>query len=393
MTSACNLFLLRTLEDDVLYLPWQVALLGLLVSRLETWSARDAWLSGLLLGGAWLVHYPALVWAGPLVLACASAGPREQPWYSAGRLKRLGAVRLGGLVVVLAFGGVRWLYGGSWGSCVDLLLLPPNAVVGLRSSMGWMLVRLSSLPAVLVPFWPLQESVRQSLLVYLLRLLVAAVILGWTVVMLVRPLWRKAAPATPRERASTFVLRSLVICTVPSFIMPDGAFYERLSHVPLFTLVLIGLRLAPSTLTAAPATEAALPAPSLAPRRGAWATAALVCASLLWAAWQERGSSWMARYTALRTAHPDACHFVFAESEFVPGSIKEYGRAFALREALPSHQLIRTSNANWKIAPNFITADQARSGHRDCVWYSDASRALLRDSGQPPPLVSSPAEP
>ncbi|WP_375758804.1 hypothetical protein [Corallococcus exercitus] len=385
VTCGGNLFLLRTFEDDVLYLPWQVALLGLFVSRLESWSARDAWVGGLMLGAAWLMHYPALVWAGPMLLACASGGPREQPWLSAGRLRSLGAVLLGGLVVLLAFGVVRWLCGGSWASYVELLLLKPNAVVGKLASPAWMLIRLSNMPAVLVPFWPWAEMARPTLL----QLAFAVGILVWSLIALLRPL-RKAEAATPRERVSTFVFRSLVICSLPSVIIPDGALYERMGHVALFALVLLGLRLAPPSLTAAPASDTLPPAPPSASPRASWGAAALVSTSLLWAAWQERDSSWMARYTALREAHPEACRFVFSESEFTPGDIHEYGRAFALLEALPSHRLIRTSDVSWKVAPRFTTPGEARSEHRDCVWYSAAGRALMRHGGAPASAGASP---
>ncbi len=78
-TSWVMIFLLLTLEDNILFLAPAAGVLWLCALRADRWTARDSMWAGIWAGFACLMSWQAMVYLGPAFYCAAIAGPRNRP--------------------------------------------------------------------------------------------------------------------------------------------------------------------------------------------------------------------------------------------------------------------------------------------------------------------------
>lgn len=391
-TAWVNLFLLLSLEDNVLYLPFVAGVVSLCVRRADAWSLRDSLIVSVLVGCAALVSWQALLYLGLAVYVAAVGGDRQRP--IARRARDVAAV-IAGFLSTLA------LY------CL---------VIGLTSSLrvGALLASLFSRPTGSFTIRPITDvrgilDVLGTAASYMIlhdlsfakqppALPLSRVALGTIFFAAVVGLFLLASRVAWRRRswAPHVLAASLGLFVLVTPLYRDVAFRYliRFDFLPLFVVPLLALLVSEQRERPARAALALLLSVVCAAqlalalrwdvRRHAYYPSLPTYAEVPRPepAWYGReGQSWYQYFHALRQQQPAACRYVFDLRE-VWESSWQFDQAAALWSELPGHVAIGSPDVvrGWRYPPRvvpLVTAQQARWLDEPCSWISPDARRLL----------------
>jgi hypothetical protein len=386
LTAFVTIFLVLTLEDNLIYLAPAAAVVWLLATRHAVWSWREALASGACAAVATLISAQGVLHLFPALLVTLVLRPRAVRWPR--RLAEAALVLVGLLgataLIILALAATSQLGARA---LAEILLAGPNEtefpqtgaeILTLATDTSGALRVLGigfsyQLFANRLPFAAPHE------LKTIGRLLLGALVCVWVatgVLVHRRERW------APHVLASTLLL--LTLLTAP-YRDVEYAYLKRLDFLPLL--------LAPL----AAALLAALPA-----RRwrhaGTAALAALVIAqAALAATWRHhevRGyptldktvvgrpvpgyhgtpeGPFLHHFRRIRERFPDACEYIFDITEVAPGQWN-HDVTGSLWSELPDHAVIGEEAARWLRPPRAIAPTDPRAT-RACAWRSPAARA------------------
>lgn len=397
LTCWTTMFLVFSVEDNVLFLPVGAGVLSLCVRRLERWSARDSVITGALGGVAYLVSSQALLYLAPPFYVAVLLGPGR------GVLAR---VRDGLLVLAGAAGTVA-----AWAVLV--------AATTPASTAEIFHVTLSYPQPSLFP-----RSVAE-----LIKILSEP---GKTMYALGTGVWRALAPrlgspsvATFRALGAAVLLVEAAVCAA-SFLQLRRAEGRRFHLLAATLLLFTGLTALyqsaeidnPKRFDFLPLVAALLVAAALALRPQVLASArkraAVAAALVLFIAWNcvvvvrwrhltiaepakpdqswvkgyydapardgARWRSWYDHLTRIRRAHPRACAYVFTIDEVRAGTWWNEIPALLWSE-LPTHVVLAepAARGHWRHPPRMMTKTQYLAQRRtpECAFYSAAARFVL----------------
>jgi hypothetical protein len=329
--------LVRVAEDDCVSLAWMAGILSFCVTAAERLTPRRAVLGGALLAGGVLTNYPVIVWAPVMLLAvsCYSRVGRRvlDPW----RLISPALVVCGFVATIGAWGA--WIvmvdHSWSWRRYWQMISMAPNELAHRTGSLDALLGYVAVRPlAVVIPGYPPAWVVGHDRQV-------AWILIALAVVGAVAPVARGLQRCSSAARMASLACVALLVCTFPAAWKNDHEHFERMNHVPLCGVALLGALLAPS--------QNARP-------RGRWvrraAAASMLLLTLYWGieniARTPRHASWLAQFGELRRRSPDIDTFVLAESEFSEGG---YDKRVSAALALPHPIMLSPDDAarRWRL--------------------------------------------
>jgi hypothetical protein len=400
MTAWVNQFLLYTLEDNLLYLPPAVALLGHALLRPPAWSARDSLLAGALGAAGALVSWQALLYLGP-------------PLYAALFSRRHPAVRLRDAALVLVgFLAALLLWVGAVSAATDLtaprllgiVFSPPGPGgklhVGSPTEIARNLLNIGtgalfqlSHRGYLLAGWAYDRKNELPPLPFSLSAL-GAVVLALELAGLAVATYLAFA----RRRPGIHVLAvALLLFTLAAGFYRDHEwrYLIRFDFLPLCGVLLVGGFLGAC-------------AHRSRPLRGVVAVALCLVAllqlafGLRWdraqlrqypplSAWREGkvrsgmccgrdGKSWYGYFHGIRQRHPRACAYLFAPLEVRDGTW-DYDMIGTLWSELPEHVVLGDPAAfrAHRYPPRVLSPQKVREQGLDgpCAYVSPEARPLL----------------
>lgn len=361
-----NTFLLRRLEDNVLYLPFQALFIYLCCVKFENWSKRLALLSGVLMGAAFLVHWTTLAWLPVLLLLNVALFNPAQPLWSRTRGMMLGLFLTGVLIPVAGYGLFLVGLGGKFSAFVTMLTSSPNPLLFKPLDLEKTLSYLGCWPQTFLSFWPWTYDARLGLS----TLVEPPPSLGVTLLILVlgltySPLLRSPLRSTVYARRLFIVgLCFLTTTLVPAIKYDFTAVFERYDVVPIVVI----------TMLAALGKGRLLPTSNRHWRLALCATivALYVGATLYHDFSRFKPQSVYAYYLDLREKNKEACGF-----RFVVAEVHNVRLVTALSLAIPNHRVIGRYPGQMRYQPKMISVKEAAREDRACLWYSDPAQRLL----------------
>jgi hypothetical protein len=388
MTAWVNVFLLLSLEDNILFLAPAAGVIAWCVRRADEWSLADSAGAALLAAAAALLSWQALVYLGPAFYCAAFAGPRARPLRA--RLRDAGALIAFFFAALVAYVLASALFSryGARALLAELFsapkgnfsMRPLGDVRGQLRAIGTAMKYFASHSAYSLPPSSLRLEVVGALTVAAeVALFAAATVWSW-----------RARRWAMHVLAATLLLFTVV---APLYLDADYRYLVRYDFVPLCLVPLAALAVGAVRARRrfiAPAAAAALLALALAQAALGWRWQRAQLAGYplepkfarphtepYW--YGREGRSWYAYFRALKRAHPRACRFLFALDEVSDGrwNLDIMG---ALYSELPRHEVIAPAAAlrDWRFPPHALTRDAAELFVDDgCSYFSeDARRAL-----------------
>ncbi len=381
MTVWVNVFLLITLEDNVLYFAPAAALLWLSVRRLGAWRLQDSVLAGMLVGGSVLLSWQAVLYAAPPFYAALIGGPRSRSW----RRRLVEAV----VVVALFATLVLWCLvltatsHLSLSTTLHVLFRRPNTLGGLGRPITYGIGQAFSFgvahSAYRIPSLPLSPRTLGALALAV-ELAVYVVALWWG---------RRFRDWRPHLLTATMLLLSVVTSVYADV---DYAYLKRYDFFPI-----VGVLLAASLLSRAPPwVRHALTASLLVVVVGQLVLAQRWDANRLAiypyaqtytklphpeASWYGRdGQSFYGYFRRIRQRTPQACRHVLTTFEAAEGQWN-FDQPASLWSELPDHVLLGDPRfvAGWRAPLRVMTPARfiADGLNQPCAWFSDDARRLI----------------
>ncbi|HZS38895.1 MAG TPA: hypothetical protein VFF06_18810 [Polyangia bacterium] len=393
MTAWVNLFLLLTLEDNILFLAPSAGVLWLCALRADRFGVRESAWAGVWAAFACLMSWQAILYLAPAFYCAAIAGPRARKL--AERARTTGALFAAFVATLLVWCAVIAATSQlKLGALIVTMFSRPAGNFGVRSpldvagqlralgvSAGYFITHTAYDP----PPWPKQPAAL-AVAVWLLLVGVLAAATLWA--------WRLRR-WTLHVLAATLVL----FCAVtPLYRDVEYRYFIRYDFVPPVCALLAaaawgelgerarrrGVRLAViGALAAMTIAQTALAARWDHRRLAGYATLPSWIGTHPREAWYGReGQSWYGYFRGVRRAHPDACRYVLALDEISDGrwNLDILG---ALWSELPTHVAVfdpaRGSVNGWRFKPNAVSLADARARKLDeaCAYVSPDARRVL----------------
>lgn len=419
MTAWVNQFLLYTLEDNLLYLPPAVALLGQALLRPPAWTYKDSLVAGALGAAGALVSWQALLYLGPplyaALLAGTAAGTVDRP--------RSLAVRLRDAALVLAaFLAALLLWVAVVSAATDLtaprllriVFSPPGPGgklhIGSPTEIARNLLNIGtgalfqlSHRGYLLAGWAYDRARELPRLPFSLSTL-GAVVLALEFAGLCAATYLAFARRPHRAGAGAGAGAGLHVLAVALLLFTLAAgFYRdhewryliRFDFLPLLGVLLVGGILGASGPVPAPLRHAAavgLCLVALAQLAGGLRQdRAQLRQYPPFSAWREGkvksgmccgrdGQSWYGYFHGIRQRHPRACAYVFAPLEVRDGTW-DYDMIGTLWSELPEHVVVGDPAAYraHRYPPRVLSPAQvlAQGLSGPCAYVSPEARALL----------------
>ncbi len=400
MTSWVMVFLLLTLEDNILFLAPAAAVMWLCVVRLERWRLAESVAAGVAGGLAFLMSWQAILYLGPgFWAALISPG--------GGSLRR----RLGrALAVVPAFVATLVAFCLVLASASPLhvralvaqLFSRPTGSFGMRSvfdvqgqlrALGVATIYFAEHTAFDLPHTAVSpEFIGRQVMVGQIALL------GWLT-------WRLWCSEWAGDRRAHLLGATLLLFTAvtPLYVDAEYRYLIRYDFVPLLAALLVAcaagalgrhpkrryLHALALGLTALVAVQLGLGLRWDRKRRASYATLQtwLVLPHPASAWFGREGQPWYGYFRGLRERAPSGCRHVFALEEVLEGSWN-FDIMGTLWSELPGHLVVGDPKkvAGWRFPPRIVSTGEAAPLLRasGCFEISaDAERVLSRDA---PPL-------
>ncbi len=404
MAAWVNLFLIITLEYNILFLATGAMIVWMCVVHVDTWSWRHGIVAGALAAVGVLVSWQASLYLAPPCHVAAIFGAPDRTGRARARDAALVLVTffavLSGWAVLIGFVGdltvahsLAVLY-----SRPRPAALPSSAaelarlVVDVRQqtrAIGTGVAYQLAHTCYHLPAW-LSDQVEAIGTVTMLLLVAVEVVVT-----------RRALRR--RRWAMHVVASALLLFTLLTSLYKDVeyAYLKRFNFLPLLSTVLAaGLygecskaahhrRAVAGILAALILVEIALWVRWDRARHQWYPTLDTWMTTHPEAAWYGRDhQSWFAYYRGLRQSNPRACRFVLAFEEVAEGGWNNDITA-SLWSELPNHLVLGnpTLVAKWRFPPRISATDDYREKHGDerCAWISSDARHLLAHSTAPRP--------
>jgi hypothetical protein len=386
MTAWVNVYLLLSLEDNILYLVTGAGVIWICVDHVADWRPRHSLATGALAALATLISWQALLYTAPAFYTALVGGPRRR---SAGQRALTAALVPAAFFATLT----SWCLFLAATSKLKLRLLlhvmfrRPNTL-GIHDVTGQKLVHGAGVAmafglthtAVDVPRLPL--TVTQLGTLTLATMAALYVVATW---------WSfRHRDWRPHVLAATLLLFTLV--TSPYHDV-EYAYLKRFDFWPIlvFPLVAIALgRLRSSRQRSIAAAALALVSVAQLTLARRWQREALshypnlpsynVMPHPVPSFYGRDGQSFFAYYRHLRERTPQACRHVFSLFEIWEG-YWNFDNPGSLWSELPDHIALGDTAEvrKWRYPPRTLTVEQFRASGLDqpCDWFSDDARRLL----------------
>lgn len=393
MTSWVNLFLILSLEDNILYLPFAIAVIRECASNADEWSAKASLRAGLFAACAALMSWQALLYFAPAFYCALVTGPRAR---AAGNRIQAAAALLAGFVATL----VGWcvLVGATSslgvGQLLESMFSRPSGNFSLRSpgEVTDLLGVLGNAAGYLIrhdfsySYWPKPLFFKQPhttgalffaaiIVVLLLATWVSIRRRGWTAHVLAATI-ALFVLITPfyKDVVFRYLIRfdflPLVAVPLVAELLPElhHTVGKSLLAAGLAAIVVAQFALAIQWDRARHASYPTLPSYQPLPHPEA--------------SWYGReGKSWVQYFRDIRKQNPNACRYVFDLHEIWEASW-QFDIIASLWSELPDHLVLgdAATSDRWRYPPRALSpslAAQKGLVTAGCAWLSADARRLL----------------
>jgi hypothetical protein len=400
-----TLYLVATLEDNLLYLLPALGALRVTVLRVDRWHPRDSVLAGTLGGLAMLAATQAAMYVAPAVWAAIIGGSRGR---SVGTRARDVALVLMACVAAMCAWTLLLAPTVSWFRLGDLLRIQfstpqPNMFPKSGTELWWLLSDVGAMlrtvgVGVQLTLWPLGRGAPLPPPSLRTPLPEGVLALGLVAVMVEVALfaWLTLGAVRSGRRAGHLLAATLLLFTVAAGLYQERPWFWEIKRYDF--LAPVGLVLAAWLLgearperrrtteraaTLALSVVVVVDIAVFASYRSHYGTtlpeteASWVAGEHPPPAWYGReGLPWFGYFRRIRSEHPEACAYVFSVRELTECTWNHDITA-SLYNELPRYQLLAQPwerPAQTRFPLRYTTP---RAVRRDCAWLSDDARRLV----------------